>query len=388
MDHFQVIHFKRFRQHQMKGPQAAKLTTMVTFPMHGFDMSPHLAKTEGSGGSIGPSDSKYDLYAVCYHQGNTLETGHYTAACCNPYDQQWYRFDDQRVTHVPKERVEEDIINEEAYMLFYQRRKVDGSECSGSSTSSGEHWISRIAPNVLPKVVVEVVKEEEKETLHPVVVTVEKKVEEEIEPDKSKKEGESEVVSVEKLIAEDVIETGQEIVETTVTIEHVEEVEQEKTTEESLTGNERIDEEVKEELKIVEDVEKAKKVAEDEKKTDAVVGKEIERDVVVVRKSSPIPIQRSSAPLNFSQAFDDSVTTTTSSRHSSSSYTGRDLDSAVSYMRASSSCSKDTFMFMDRYRHRPHHSGRSLIDEDGLLGASSHSLWVGDCELAFLWMGT
>ncbi|XP_062128743.1 uncharacterized protein LOC133840732 isoform X1 [Drosophila sulfurigaster albostrigata] len=170
-----VVHFKRFRQHQAKGPQAAKLTTMVKFPLTAFDMSPHLAKgVRESNGSLGhgieqhqsnkksrsgdsrsstlnsraePKDTRYDLYAVCYHQGDTLETGHYTAACKNPYDRQWYKFDDQRVSKVPEDDIEQDIINNEAYMLFYQRRSVDASaECSGSSSNSGDHWVSRIAP--------------------------------------------------------------------------------------------------------------------------------------------------------------------------------------------------------------------------------------------------
>ncbi|ETN67934.1 ubiquitin carboxyl-terminal hydrolase 43 [Anopheles darlingi] len=201
-----VIHLKRFRQQQLRATtQAAKLTNLVKFPLRGFDMTPHLARdlshlsqqstqqqqqhqTNGcysaassdtdnwspwrkikrhssqihSGG--GPAtnslnrrggeppivmDNRYDLYAVCYHQGDTLETGHYTAACKNPYDGQWYRFDDQRVTHVAEDRVDEEIINNEAYLLFYQRRKLpngNGSECSASSSSSsgGDHWVSRI----------------------------------------------------------------------------------------------------------------------------------------------------------------------------------------------------------------------------------------------------
>ncbi|XP_041675768.1 ubiquitin carboxyl-terminal hydrolase 43 isoform X2 [Drosophila eugracilis] len=177
-----VVHFKRFRQHQSKGPQAAKLTTMVKFPLNAFDMSPHLARgvhesassSLGMGTGIGlglglgsnpwkkvrsgdsrsstlnsrcdPKDTRYDLYAVCYHQGDTLETGHYTAACKNPYDRQWYKFDDQRVSKVPEDDIEQDIINNEAYMLFYQRRSVDAGECSGSSSNSGDHWVSRIAP--------------------------------------------------------------------------------------------------------------------------------------------------------------------------------------------------------------------------------------------------
>ncbi|KRG04168.1 ubiquitin carboxyl-terminal hydrolase 43 isoform X1 [Drosophila mojavensis] len=168
-----VVHFKRFRQHQAKGPQAAKLTTMVKFPLTAFDMSPHLArgvrecnslgsaieqtgkKSKSSGDSRSstlnsrtePKDTRYDLYAVCYHQGDTLETGHYTAACKNPYDRQWYKFDDQRVSKVPENDIEQDIINNEAYMLFYQRRSADAAaECSGSSSTSGDHWVSRIAP--------------------------------------------------------------------------------------------------------------------------------------------------------------------------------------------------------------------------------------------------
>ncbi|KAH8413730.1 hypothetical protein KR222_005174, partial [Zaprionus bogoriensis] len=171
-----VVHFKRFRQHQAKGPQAAKLTTMVKFPLTAFDMSPHLARGVRENSSLShhsmeqqahsgkksrsgdsrsstlnsraePKDTRYDLYAVCYHQGDTLETGHYTAACKNPYDRQWYKFDDQRVSKVPEDDIERDIINNEAYMLFYQRRTADASaECSGSSSNSGDHWVSRIAP--------------------------------------------------------------------------------------------------------------------------------------------------------------------------------------------------------------------------------------------------
>ncbi|XP_053672097.1 ubiquitin carboxyl-terminal hydrolase 31 [Anopheles nili] len=193
-----VIHLKRFRQQQLRATtQAAKLTNLVKFPLHGFDMTPHLARNPSAGhqqvGHAQPNaldhpgygdadnwspwrkimrsghatqthsimagagsgrrqlaamDNRYDLYAVCYHQGDTLETGHYTAACKNPYDGQWYRFDDQRVSHVASEHVDEEIINNEAYLLFYQRRKLpaDGSgECSGSSSSSsGDHWVSKI----------------------------------------------------------------------------------------------------------------------------------------------------------------------------------------------------------------------------------------------------
>ncbi|XP_053966718.1 ubiquitin carboxyl-terminal hydrolase 31 [Anastrepha ludens] len=191
-----VVHFKRFRQHHEKGANAAKLTTMVKFPLNAFDMSPHIvrggddeerprstlntATAMDMGSYSRPSpwrktrsgdsrsstlssrdnrETRYDLYAVCYHQGDTLETGHYTAACKNPYDRQWYKFDDQRVSKVPNESIEDEIINNEAYMLFYQRRTGDVAECSGSSSNSGDHWVSRIAPP--PMAVVEKIKDSE-----------------------------------------------------------------------------------------------------------------------------------------------------------------------------------------------------------------------------------
>lgn len=163
---------------------AAKLTTLVKFPIKGFDMSPHMARVPSSNDSSEQQllteeihanhddsspwkksstrrrngypqtqiykDTRYDLYAVCYHQGETLETGHYTAACKNPYDHQWYKFDDQRINHIPNERIPEDLVNNEAYILFYQRRTVDNSECSGNSSSSINHWITKMGASTVP----------------------------------------------------------------------------------------------------------------------------------------------------------------------------------------------------------------------------------------------
>lgn len=461
----------------MKGPQAAKLTTMVKFPMHGFDMSPHLAKPESNNGgssvgsSIGSSDCKYDLYAVCYHQGNTLETGHYTAACLNPYDQEWYRYDDQRVSQVPKERVEEEIINDEAYMLFYQKRKVDsdGSECSGSSTgSSGEHWISRIAPPpkgeltkttiILPKTVVEKAKEEEDAVECPVaeevVVVVAEEAEEgnvivpeiiikegivpmaeeermvieeeeetitteELEPVKCPKVDESELEKLKldkengkspeiklkeeqskeseiKLNPESERDSTLEIISQKESKEDVMKINENPspTEETKITTTESVSE-----LKIVEEKETISSIKEALTETESKQPLDNDDSLVVVRKSSPIPIQRSSAPLDWSKAFDDSLN---SSRHSSlSCYSngqvngkGRDqLDSAVSLLRASSACSKDRFLFMDHHRHNRHNhhrsiTGRNLIDEDDhrVLGNNNnHSLWVSNGHQKKFW---
>lgn len=153
---------------------------MVDFPVYGFDMTPHLANKHNSNlninepimGNVGWSpwkrtrkqsnsnDNMYDLYAVCYHHGTDLETGHYTAACKNPYDNQWYLYDDAKVTNLSQqsEDVAAELVNSSAYILFYQRRNVGSSSNSSSSAAStssvgsaGDHWVSRMPRFVVPK---------------------------------------------------------------------------------------------------------------------------------------------------------------------------------------------------------------------------------------------
>ncbi|XP_018057947.1 PREDICTED: ubiquitin carboxyl-terminal hydrolase 31-like [Atta colombica] len=167
-----VIHLKRFRQ-QSKQRSTSKLTMLVDFPLYGFDMTPHLAhngvqathNNVTSLGGLGWSPWKkprprqhnipkydenvYDLYAICNHHGQDLQGGHYTAFCRNPYDTQWYCFDDTRVEAVN----DTNLITNSAYMLFYQRRGLsnnstgNSSAASTSSAGSGlDHWVSKMPP--------------------------------------------------------------------------------------------------------------------------------------------------------------------------------------------------------------------------------------------------
>lgn len=156
---------------------------MVDFPVYGFDMSPHLANKHSSSmnhsntmdsyqnpvilGGVGWSpwkrprkqshsnDNTYDLYGVCYHHGTDLETGHYTAACKNPYDNQWYLYDDTKVTNLSQTSndIQPVLVNNSAYILFYQKRSgiyvgSSSNSSSAASTSSvgsmNDHWISRM----------------------------------------------------------------------------------------------------------------------------------------------------------------------------------------------------------------------------------------------------
>ncbi|KAJ8728129.1 hypothetical protein PYW08_016514 [Mythimna loreyi] len=154
-----VIHLKRFRQ-QAKGRTSTKLTAMVEFPLNDFDMTPHLVRRNGlvaesPGHSRSPRrrasrapagaahDNMYDLYAICYHHGDDLETGHYTAACKNPYDGHWYKFDDSKVTPVDDENAYSELVNNTAYMLFYKRKKPIVTHSYSSDDHNG-HWALRM----------------------------------------------------------------------------------------------------------------------------------------------------------------------------------------------------------------------------------------------------
>ena len=56
-------------------------------------------------------EKNYSLYAVCYHLGELLHTGHYTASCKN--DGIWYSFSDSEVKRIGEPAAEN------AYLLFY-----------------------------------------------------------------------------------------------------------------------------------------------------------------------------------------------------------------------------------------------------------------------------
>ena len=58
----------------------------------------------------------YDLSGVICHHGSA-GGGHYTAYALNPFDQEWYEFDDSSVTKVDNATV----MAAEAYVLFYRK---------------------------------------------------------------------------------------------------------------------------------------------------------------------------------------------------------------------------------------------------------------------------
>lgn len=336
------------------------------------------------------TDYDFMCACVCSLQGDTLETGHYTAACRNPYDHRWYKFDDQRVNQVPSDQVEAEIINNEAYILFYQRRKVPGKEPVENSgaektTSSADHWISRLSPNLLPlpSVVVPCKKVEPARDAAPPPVTLkEEQVTEKKEdlippplPDVKVNGGDENDDNCERDSSDN--EASPDVMTDQVmgTV---------------LAAEEHVTREVSEEVdEAEEDTKKLEEMGGDVtakttldtrdvviQEEEAEVEKEAKVAVVVVKPSSPIPIRRKTraSPPSWPRTplwFDEAAVTNGGVRQSSLNYSkAMDLDSAMSVLRASSSCGKDTFMFMDQQGQC------SLMENDSLLGAANHSLWV------------
>ncbi|XP_034651600.1 ubiquitin carboxyl-terminal hydrolase 20 [Drosophila subobscura] len=101
------IHLKRFR-HDLS--YSSKISSHVYFPLEGFDMRPYVHKLCKSEVPI------YNLSSVICHHG-TVGGGHYTCYARNALNGRWYEFDDQFVSEVNPEVVQ----NCQAYVLFYQK---------------------------------------------------------------------------------------------------------------------------------------------------------------------------------------------------------------------------------------------------------------------------
>ena len=119
--------------------------TPVAEPTGGGEGSGGSSGNEGDGGSGNSNSSEpkideivregslqYDLYAVLLHAGS-LEKGHYFALIKDVADGSWYRFDDERVTHLSPEQLSRELKkayggrgSTSAYMLLYREVGIGG----------------------------------------------------------------------------------------------------------------------------------------------------------------------------------------------------------------------------------------------------------------------
>ena len=102
-----ILELKRFRN-QLGFFFDSKNSTFVEFPLEGLNLNKYL---------VGPKnhDYIYDLISVSHHYGLSFG-GHYISVCKK--DKMWFKFDDEEVTKIDKDR----IVNSNAYILVYKLR--------------------------------------------------------------------------------------------------------------------------------------------------------------------------------------------------------------------------------------------------------------------------
>ena len=138
-----VVHFKRF---EAVGRDARKVRTPIEFPLQGLDITRHMQApptpenieaTVRTTGDVTIRDRvfddsmvppfKYDAYGVIDHIGASVSRGHYIANVKDPGRKKWRRFDDDHATDFDPDvlPVPDRLQNDQAYILFYERRLQD-----------------------------------------------------------------------------------------------------------------------------------------------------------------------------------------------------------------------------------------------------------------------
>jgi ubiquitin C-terminal hydrolase len=121
-----ILNLKRFFS---QAGVAEKIDQMVDYPLYAFDISEFLPSTKPSLGltmSTTALQSAYDLYSLVNHAGS-MEGGHYTAFVLRKQEEdKWMLMDDDRLLEVVGDR-DSVVRNKNAYLLFYRRRLLAGS---------------------------------------------------------------------------------------------------------------------------------------------------------------------------------------------------------------------------------------------------------------------
>ena len=119
------VHVKRFGTKVVNGNYVEeKYGGKIDFPLV-LDMSSYTT-------THGEDNSKsfiYDLECIVVHQGDHIQNGHYFAFCRQ--DDRWFRFDDEIVTATTTE----DVLRQEAYLLFYSLRSIAKYRGSGQAVN-------------------------------------------------------------------------------------------------------------------------------------------------------------------------------------------------------------------------------------------------------------
>ncbi|KAF2870254.1 hypothetical protein BDV95DRAFT_546337 [Massariosphaeria phaeospora] len=140
-----VVHFKRFTASRTES--ARKVRTPIHFPLQGLDLGPFMeppispeeeafimsnnrdAPAQLMGLKTDPAMNGpyiYNAYAVIWHIGASLGSGHYIALVKDKSRGCWRSYNDDRISDFEPGQLppENRLQNEKAYIVFYEREKV------------------------------------------------------------------------------------------------------------------------------------------------------------------------------------------------------------------------------------------------------------------------
>ena len=108
-----IVHLPRFFKFKVERLNKSIIRqgfipTLIDYPLKNLDLSKYMAEEL-------TMNAKYDLFSVCCHSG----TGHFYSLCKKENNDDWYRFEDKRVTKIDKLSV----VNNKALILFYKKTK-------------------------------------------------------------------------------------------------------------------------------------------------------------------------------------------------------------------------------------------------------------------------
>ena len=131
-----IIQFNRFNNEIINNrfQGITKNYTNVEFPITELDIKSLQL-------DIHLTENKYELISLCEHRGS-ISGGHYVSYCKNSINNKWYEHNDEDVIHVPDENLEKELITNNAYILFYEKKyNMFDDDSDSSSLSSQEEDI-------------------------------------------------------------------------------------------------------------------------------------------------------------------------------------------------------------------------------------------------------
>lgn len=116
-----AIHLSRFKSVVQKssnskiiGVQTSRNNAIIKYPINDLNISTLLSPYTTT------ENVKYNLYGVI-RQSGSLSGGHYTAICKNPYNNNWYLFNDSFVSYIENDKLEKMLYDEAPYILLYEK---------------------------------------------------------------------------------------------------------------------------------------------------------------------------------------------------------------------------------------------------------------------------